>query len=277
MTAAATDWPPLVLAASPTGARLTPRDHPALPISPDEIARAAAACLEAGAAMIHLHVRDRDGRHTLDAEAYRAAIAAVRRAVADRLVVQVTSEAVGLYTPEQQMAMVRALKPEAVSLSLHEILPDAAAEPAAATFLAWLAKERIRPQYIVYSEADLRRFDELAGRGVIPGARHFLLFVLGRHAEDRTSTPADLLPFLLANRLGHSWALCAFGRRETACAVAAAAFGGHARDGLENNLYLPDGGVAPDNAALVAAVAAGARAIGRPLADAEQARGLMAV
>ena len=74
--------------------------------------------------MIHAHVRDRDGRHLLDAEAYRAAIAAIRAAVGDRLVIQITSEALGIYQPAEQMDVVREVRPEAVSLALRELLPD---------------------------------------------------------------------------------------------------------------------------------------------------------
>ncbi|TIX74974.1 MAG: 3-keto-5-aminohexanoate cleavage protein, partial [Mesorhizobium sp.] len=68
----------------------------------------AAACLEAGAAMIHAHVRDRDGRHLLDAHAYRETTKAIRDAVGERLIIQITSEAVGRYQPAEQMAVVRA-------------------------------------------------------------------------------------------------------------------------------------------------------------------------
>ena len=275
MSAPGADWAPLILAVAPNGARKTAADHPALPVTPEEIAATGAACLEAGAAMIHLHVRDREGRHTLDVEAYRAAISALNAAVGRRLIVQVTSEAVGLYSPAQQMAMVRALKPEAVSLAVREIVPDAAAEGAAADFLAWLSGAGILPQYILFSDEDVRRFDDLVGRGVIPGERHCVLFVLGRYTKNQESMPADLLPFLAANTAGNLWSLCAFGRREAACAVAAAALGGHARVGFENNLYLPDGRLAPDNAALIAGVAESARAMGRELADADQARALM--
>lgn len=267
---------PVILAVAPNGARKTKAHHPALPITPEEIARTAAACRDAGAAMIHLHVRDRDGRHSLDADAYRAAIAAVHAAVGRDLVVQVTSEAVGVYAPEQQMRMVRELRPEAVSLAVREIVPDRAAEPAAADFLAWLAAERILPQYILYSAEDLARFDELVARGVVPGERLLVLFVLGRYTRDQTSHPRDLMPFLNANSRDHLWSVCAFGPRETACAVAAAALGGHARVGFENNLHLPDGGLAPDNAALVAAVVRGLEAIGRRPAGAGEAREMMA-
>ena len=266
----------MVLAVAPNGARKTQADHPALPITSEEIARTAAGCREAGAAMIHLHVRDRDGRHSLDVEAYKAAIAAIRGAVGEAMVIQVTSEAVGLYSPAEQMAMVRALRPEAVSLAVRELVPGPEAEADAAAFFAWLLRERVLPQFIVYSDDDLRRFVDLAARGVVPGSRHFLLYVLGRYTKGQISAPADLLPFLAVGGLDHTWGLCAFGRRETACAVLAAALGGHPRVGFENNLHLPDGSIAPDNAALVAAVAAGAAAVGRPLADADQARAVMA-
>lgn len=265
-----------MIAVAPNGARKTAADHPALPITPAELARTAAACREAGASMIHLHVRDRDGRHTLDVSAYRDAIAAVREAVGETMVIQATSESVGLYRPEQQMAMVRDLRPEAVSLAIREILPDAAAEPEAAAFLDWLHKEGILPQYILYADADLQRFEDLVARGIVPGDRHLLLFVLGRYSKDQQSMPADLLPFLAANEQGRAWTICAFGRSEAACALGAATLGGHVRVGFENNLLLPDGSLAPDNAALVAGIAAGAALIGRPLAGADQARSLMA-
>ena len=266
---------PVIVAVAPNGARKTKADHPAVPITAEEIAATAAACREAGAAMIHLHVRDADGRHSLEVETYRAATAAVRAAVGRDLVVQVTTEAVGRYRPEEQMRMVRALKPEAVSLAVREIVPDEAAEPEAAAFLAWVEAEGILPQYILYSDDDLRRFDDLIARGVVPGERQLVLFVLGRYTKGQTSEPRDLLPFLDANSRDHLWSVCAFGPRETACAVAAAALGGHVRVGFENNLHLPDGTLATDNAALVTAVAEGLSAIGCRPASAAEARDMM--
>lgn len=271
MTVAA--WDPLIVAVAPNGARLTKADHPAIPITPDELARTAAECIEAGAAMIHLHVRDKDQRHTLDADAYKAAIAAIRREVGQRIVIQVTSEAVGIYRPDEQMAMVRAVKPEAVSLAVREIVPDAAGEKTAADFLAWVAKENICPQYILYSDADVRRFADLRARGIVPGVRPFVLYVLGRYTKGQVSAPTDLLPFLAAqDDASVPWGMCAFGARENACAVASAALGGHVRVGFENNRLLPDGATAPTNAASVALVVAAARAMGRPTADADGAR-----
>ncbi len=267
---------PLIMSVAPHGARKTQVDHPALARTAAEIARTAAACAEAGAAMIHLHVRDKAGAHLLDAEAYRDATAAIRQEAGSDIVVQITTEAVGRYDTAQQMAVVRDTEPEAVSLALREFCPDSAAEPAAGEFFAWVQARGIFAQYILYSDEEVLRFDDLIRRGVIPDGPRFVLFVLGRYTPDQTSQPRDLLPFVAANRAGHPWMVCAFGAREAACAVAAAALGGHARVGFENNLFLPAGIQAADNAGLVAAAARGIAAIGRPLAAATAARSLMA-
>ena len=72
-----------VVMCAPNGARRTRRDHPALPITPDELANSARAICDVGASMIHVHVRDEDGGHTLDVGRYRDAIAAIRGAPMD--------------------------------------------------------------------------------------------------------------------------------------------------------------------------------------------------
>jgi len=243
------------LAVAPNGARRTHADHPALPMTPDELGACAKACLDAGAAMIHLHVRKADGTHSLEVPDYVAGIAAVRRAVGNALVLQVTTEAVGIYTPEQQIATVHALRPEAISVALREVLPDAAHAPAAEAFFEWLWQEHIVTQYILYDAEDVAHYWRLRAKGAIRPGRHWVLFVLGRYSKGQLSAPSDLLPFLSAWQAGgeHAgatpWAMCAFGPREAECALAAVLQGGHARIGFENNLYLPDGSVSPGNAA----------------------------
>jgi len=264
---------PLILAVAPTGARKTRADHPAVPITAEECGRAAAACREAGAAMIHLHVRDAEGGHSLDADLYRDAIAAVRRETGGAMIIQMTTEAVGIYRPDEQIAAVRAVRPEAVSMAIRELCPDDDTVGDFAAFLSWLKAEGIGPQFILYSPEDCARFAELRRRGVVPYDRPFVLYVLGRYTKDQRSVPADLLPFLeTGGEAPLDWAICAFGPREGACAMAAAALGGHARVGFENNIYLADGSVARDNAALVRQIADGARLLGRMPADAERAR-----
>lgn len=268
-------WQPFIVAVAPNGARKTKADHPALPTTAEEIARTAAACHEAGAAMIHLHIRDKAGKHLLDAETYRSVTAAVRREAGPDLIIQVTTESVGIYLPGYQMAMVRETRPEACSLALREIVPNARSEREAAAFFAWLAAEGISPQYILYTGDEVRRFADLRARGVIPPAPPFVLYVLGRYSAGQASDPLDIAPFLVPAERDWHWAVCAFGAKEGAVALTAAVLGGHSRVGFENNVLLGDGTVAPDNAALVAQARAGAAAIGRPCADGQAARALL--
>lgn len=264
---------PVAIAAAPNGGRRTKADHPALPITPAELARNAAECRDAGAAMIHIHVRDRDGAHLLDADAYRAAIAAIRAEVGDALVLQITSESLGRYSPAEQMAVVRAVRPEAVSLALRELVPDPADEGAFADFLLWLKRERVAPQIILYAPEEAAQLDGMRRRGLVPWGDIPVLHVLGRYVAGQTSLPADLLPFLApeAPRFS-SWMVCAFGRHEAACALAAALLGGDIRVGFENNLHRPDGSLAAGNADLVRAVAEPLIGSGGRLADAAALR-----
>ncbi|WP_257992225.1 BKACE family enzyme [Cupriavidus pauculus] len=251
---------PFSLAVAPNGARKTHADHARLPIAPDELAQCARDCVEAGAAMIHLHVRKADATHSLEVADYEPAIAAVRQAVGQNLVLQLTTEAVGICQPAQQIAMVQALRPEAASVAVRELVPDDAALPAAEAFFQWMHREHVVAQYILYDANDVRRYAALRGSGAIPEGRHWVLFVLGRYSAGQKSSPTDLLPFLAAwhdmglDQSGVEWAVCAFGKQEADCAAAAVMLGGHARIGFENNMTLPDGTTAPDNAGLLRAV-----------------------
>ena len=265
---------PAILCVAPNGARRTRRDHPDLPVTPAELARVAAESLEAGAAMIHLHVRDRNLAHTLDAGAYRAAIQSIRSQVGDHLVIQVTTESCGLYGPEAQMGLVRELRPEAVSLSIGEILPDPTFETRVAEFLDWLRAEGIFAQFIVFDANQVRFLVQLVHRGIVPYSDPCVLFVLGRYTPNQQSAPSDLDPLLEAGPVRKAWFLCAFGRQELTCMDHALSRGGHARIGFENNLYRPDGTRAAGNAELVELAAARALQRGRPAANADQAREL---
>lgn len=263
---------PLILTVAPNGAYKRATDHPAVPLTPEALATTARQCLDAGAGMIHLHIRDAQGRHSLDVEGYREALRVVHAAVGNELVLQITSEAAKVYQAPQQIAMVQALRPEAVSVGLREVDQPEVGPAGLAAFFGGLAASSTMTQVILYDVADLRRWQALRADGTVPDAPWFLLFVLGRYAATQTSDPRDLLPFLQAHDGPEPWAMCAFGPTENTCVAAAACFGGHARVGFENNLRLRDGSLAPDNAALVRQAAEVARALGRPLATAAQIR-----
>lgn len=262
---------PFAIAVAPNGARRTKADHPRLPLSAAELARDAEEALEAGAAMIHLHVRDAEGRHVLDADLYREAMAAIGRAVGDRLVVQITTEAVGRYAAEAQIALTDAVRPESVSLALRELFPEGGDERPAAALFERMEARGVLHQIILYDPADFARMERLQARGVLPGGPLAILPVMGRYHE-KGAEAGELDAYLAAGVARHAFMLCAFGPGEAAFMGAGARAGGHARVGFENNLRLPDGRTAPDNAALVAAAAKAARATGRPLADAGDLR-----
>ncbi|NND43797.1 MAG: 3-keto-5-aminohexanoate cleavage protein [Xanthomonadales bacterium] len=239
----------MVIISAPNGARRTREDHPALPVTPGQIAAAAEELVAAGTAVLHLHVRDASGRHSLDADIYRAAIAAIRAAVGDRLVIQVTTEAVGMYSREAQMAVVRDLRPEAVSLALRELCPDEASEAEAGRFYAFLARERIWPQHILYTPAEVLRFDRLRRNGVFADDHPWCLFVLGRYGDQAAGDRAQLDAMLgAADCSAFHWAVCCFGPWEHEAALLAARQGGHVRLGFENNLLRADGTLANSNA-----------------------------
>ena len=266
---------PFIVMSAPNGARRGKQDHAGIPLSPKELAANAQEILDCGASLLHLHVRDESDRHTLDPERYRAAIDAVRDQVSDKLVIQVTTEAVGIYSAEQQMSVVKELKPEAVSIALRELVPDRNDLDEAGQFFAWLKSNKVMPQYILYSPDEVRWFEDLRGRGLFHDDLPFVLFVVGRYGTTDYGDPGDIAEYRRA--LGDdrvSWAVCCFGPREDEVSQVAATAGGHARVGFENNMLMPDGSEAPDNAALVRLAAGHAPTAGRRLATADDVRQL---
>ena len=266
---------PLAIMNAHNGARPTAADHPRLPLTIDAIAEDAAAVARAGAEAVHIHVRDEGGRHVLDAARHGAAEQAIRRCAGENLVVQMTTEAVGRYTPRQQIELVRAVAPEAVSIAMAELMPDASAEAAALDLYRWMHERRIAVQHILYTPAEFLRFADFAARGLIPGDRHSVIFPLGRYASDRQSRPEDLVPFVAAlqeagGAARYDWWVCAFGALETRLLTATAALGGHCRIGFENNFLNSDGRVAADNADRVADLMRSLSGIGRPAASREE-------
>ena len=265
---------PLIVAVAPNGARRQQADHLAIPLQTNPIAEVASRCLEAGAAMIHLHVRDPEGGHTLDPDRFRSATRAIRKAVGNKLLIQMSSEAAGFHSAPEQMRAIRLVRPEAVSLALRELVPDEAAEKPAAAFFKWLSREEILTQYIIYHHDELSRFTSLCKRGIIPTTSPSLLFVIGNYDGTLPANADGLDLFLNQLKEDVTWMVCAFGSAEDAVLKRAAAFGGHLRTGFENQLALADGSVAADNSDLVLQAVNHAEATGRVIADADEARRL---
>ena len=267
---------PLLIAVAPTGARKRKIDHDALPIEPREIALTAARCRLAGAGMLHLHVRDEQGEHSLSPVRYREVLQAVRTVAGSELLVQISTEACGQYSLEQQMATVRNLTVDAASYALREFFPGEVVDPRVVEFFAWVTGLGVGGQFILYTPAERDRLQALVARGIIPAKRPHALFVLPRHGANPQSDPADLHAFLQGWPSDWPWSVCAYGPSELAVAELAIRLGGHVRVGFEDNLYDVDGELLENNEARVRQVAELAARAGRPLATPSQIRGLFA-
>jgi len=256
---------PLIIMSAPNGAKKQKSDHPDLPITPTDIARCAEEVVAAGASILHLHVRDANNQHTLDVDRYRAAISAIRDAVGNEVIIQATSESVGMYSSCQQMQMVRELKPEAVSLALRELCPKDQNIPEAAKFFNWLQQERIFPQYILYDQEDLQRFEVLRKQGVFAEDHPFVLLVIGRN-------PLPPSMSLIESKANVPWAKCGFGSQEMKTITHATQNNGHVRVGFENNIYWNNDSLLTGHDQMIKYCAQQAKLAGRELANADLVR-----
>ncbi len=243
---------------APNGARKTKFDHPAMPVSIDEVVTAAVESKAVGATGLHAHVRDDDGQHVLDAGLYRELLVECELMLPN-FFVQITTEAVGRYSVYEQDALVREIEPGSVSVCLKEMagegkLPVGRERKLASEFYYWANEAEIDVQHILF---DIREFEQLKcciSDGIIPNGDLQLLFVLGRYTRNMESSVSDLLPFvteLNSDFFGEveiDWAVCAFGRAETDCLVKAVELGGKTRIGFENNMLNRDGSLANSNA-----------------------------
>lgn len=240
---------PFIMVA-PTGARRGTADHPALPLTPEQIATDAAACQVAGADAIHLHVRDGQGRHTLDAGLYREALNEVALR-APGLLVQVSTEAGGRFDVAAQLDCVTRLRPEWASVSVREM----ARAPDLAERLYGFADEiGCRVQHILYDAEDVALLIQWQAAGIVRGGLTEVIHVIGGYGSDAPSDPAEVSDRLALICTDRRQMVCAFGPQEHACLLVAAKAGADLRVGFENSLTAPDGRPWSSNAASVAAL-----------------------
>jgi len=260
---------PFIVISAPNGARRQKADHPDLPITPSEMAACAEEIVAAGASILHLHVRDNNQQHSLDVERYRSSIKAIRGAVGDQLIIQVTSEAVGKYNSAQQMAMVKELKPEAVSLALRELCATDENIAEAAEFFSWLQTKSIFPQYILYDQEDYRRFEDYRRRGIFADDNPFVLLVIGRSGADQQQSSAMTK---IARNMTSPWAVCGFGTEEIPLVSFSAENCGHIRVGFENNIYNSSKQLLRGHSEMIDICPQAANQTGRKIANADDVR-----
>ncbi|NKW91233.1 3-keto-5-aminohexanoate cleavage protein [Rhodobacteraceae bacterium R_SAG9] len=258
------DLPPLKVTVAPNGARKTKCDHPKVPVTIEEIAATSAACLEAGAHELHLHVRDKDQKHSLDPGLYREAIAAVSE-TAPGLQMQITTEAAGVYGVEAQLETVKRLVPAAASVSVREMARD---ERVAHRMYGFAREAGVHLQHILYDAEDIHLYKVWLANGVIMPTQRDVLLVLGSYEPPKDAQPNTLPGHL--NTLGDdvsSWTVCAFGPTEQRVVRDVLHKNGHVRIGFENNIHKENGELLRDNAESVSLVVQNATSLGRPLSE----------
>ena len=195
------------LMVAPNGARKTKKDHPNLPITISEIVEEACICFNHGANAIHAHVREKNERHSLDTGLYNELIKELKVKVPD-LAVQITTEAVGRYSPNEQFEVVKKLSPESASVAFTEMLPDIKDYKLAKKFYEFSIDNNIQVQHILYSFEDLRLFIQAIKLKIIPSINLQVLYVLGRYDKDFQSRTEDLNPFIQEHKTIISFTEC---------------------------------------------------------------------
>jgi 3-keto-5-aminohexanoate cleavage enzyme len=267
---------PVVLTAAIVGAEVTRAQTPHLPLSPAEIAQEAAHCVAAGAAVIHLHVRNPDGTPTQTEAAFRAAIAAIYAAT-DCIIQTSTGGAVGMSIAERAGPL--GCKPPMATLNCgttnfgSDIFVNS--KPDIRELAAHLRAAGSVAELECYDLSHVEEALALYKENLIAAPLHFQ-FVLGIPGA-LGATEANL-EALVARLPEHAtWGVAAVGRHQLPMTELAIRRGGYARVGLEDNIYLEKGVLAEGSAPLVERAAAYARSIGRTVATVAQARDLLGV
>ncbi|WP_044889077.1 3-keto-5-aminohexanoate cleavage protein [Myxococcus hansupus] len=269
---------PMVITAAMVGAETTREQTPHLPITAEEIAEDAVRCREAGAAMVHLHVRTADGKPSQDAELFRAAIRAIRKRT-DVLIQTSTGGAVGMTVDQRcgPLTLTGEDRPDMATLTTGTVNFGEDVfwnpRPLVRDIARRIRDAGLRPELECFDVGMIDEARYLAKEGLVDLPAHFD-FVLG--VPGTLQPRPEVLDFMIASLPeGSTWTVAGVGRHQLAYVDEAAKRGGNARVGLEDNIYVSKGVLAKGNWELVAEAVKRARAHGREPATPEQARKLL--
>lgn len=267
---------PLIISAALTGSWPTKAQNPNLPITEEEIADAAVAAAKAGAAIVHLHVRNDEGRVTCDPARYARVRSLIRQSGCDVVINMSTGGGAGQTTDEQRAEPVD-LRPEIASFDCGSTNFGAGVFINSPSFLEGLAARMkthgVLPEIECFEPGHVANALRFIGEGAIDPPFWFQ-FVLGVRGGS-PGTVKQLLNMLDMIPAGASWSVCGIGRAQLPLGLAAMSMGGHVRTGMEDNLFYHKGVLAESNAQLVARLARIANEIGRPVATPAQAREIL--
>jgi len=283
--------PKTFLTCAVTGNITTPDQTPHLPITPTQIADECLAAAEAGAAAVHIHVRDpKTGKPSMALELYREVFDQVRRA-SPELIINLTTGPGGrfipsvddprvaapgstLVPPEQRVEHVRVLKPDVCSLDLNTMNSGADVvinTPRNVRIMAQIMREAgVKPELEIFDSGDMHLARDLIADGTLDGPGMWT-FVTGVK-YGFSSSPETLLYARSLLPAGAIWSAFGIGRFEFPIVAQAWLAGGHVRVGMEDNIYLEKGVLAKSNAELVTKAKRLIHDLGGELANPREAR-----
>jgi len=256
------------------GAELTRKHYPYLPITPDEIAEAAVGAVNAGATVIHLHVRDKDGKPSQRVDIFKQVTTKIRQRC-DCIIEYSAGGAVGVSLEERCGPLY--LKPEMASLSMgtmnfgKEIFENTV--HTIETLARTMISNEITPEAEIFDFGMLETALRFSYRKLIPEKFHV---GLGFGIPGGMAATIDNLAFMV-NKLSFDqvWTAGAVGRFQLPITTHAIAMGGHVRVGIEDNIYYRRGQLAKSNAELIDRTVRIAKELERPIATIEQAREIL--
>ena len=266
----------LIITAAICGAEVTKEQNPAVPYTVEEIVKEAKASVDAGAAIVHLHVREDDGTPTQSKARFKECIDAIYKECPDVILIPSTGGAVGM-TAEERLQPTE-LFPEMATLDCGTCnFGDDVFEntmPMMRDFGKRMLENDIKPEYECFEMGHIDTILNMARKGQVPGAPMQFNFVLGVPG----CTPAtvnNLCWMVNAIPAGSTWTATGIGRNAFTLAAPAIVMGGNVRGGFEDNLYLERGVLAKSNGELVDKVVRLAKELGRGIATSEEARRIL--
>lgn len=265
---------PVMITAAMVGAEVTREQQPYLPITPAEIIASAVECYEAGASIIHIHVRDTAGNATQDAGLFREVVAGIRARCP--VITQVSTGGAVWMSAEERLQSIEC-EPDMATLTTgtvnfgNDVFMNNRGLVEA--FARRLRERGIVPEVEVFDTGMIDEALRLRGMGLISDPLHFdfVMGVPGGIGPD----PAHLVHMVRSLPPGSSWSVAGMGRHQLTLATIALAMGGNVRVGFEDNIYYRKGQLARSNAELVARVARIATELDRPVATPDQAREIL--
>jgi len=269
---------PTLITVAPTGAETAKTDAPGLPCSLDELVSTAKACEAAGAAVIHVHVRDADAAPTLDLGRVTASVEALREAT--DLVVQVST---GGAVTDSEADRLRVLDsgPDAASLTCGTVNFGTDVflnrwEFVERLFLEMRERE-IVPEFELFDLGHVATMRRLLDKYGAPYGGHVHCDLVMGVPGGMPGTLGALTACVVALPPEATWSATGVGRTTIPVLLAALAGGGHVRVGMEDTLTFAPGQPVRDNAELVERAAAFARLAQRPPMPPEDARVMLGV